>query len=94
MKSLPYVQPKPRVLLQSIFLALIGLALFVLLAGCGSDPQALYEKKCGTCHGLDIIDDAPHKGDQWADVVKDMQDKTTTISDDDATAITDYLASR
>ncbi|MEF9841206.1 MAG: cytochrome c [Raoultibacter sp.] len=71
------------------------------LAGCGgaasnaSDPKALYESKCGTCHSLSTVDKAPYTtADEWSADVKKMQAKSSKISDDDAAKITEYLANR
>lgn len=72
-------------------LLVVSLAFF---AGCSSDPKALYENKCGSCHTLEAVDSASYSGDEWDAVVKDMQSKTTTISDDDAEKISEYLKTR
>lgn len=78
---------------------MIALLLFAL-AGCSSDAQAsdgkeLYETKCSSCHSLDTVDNASYQtADQWRDVVDRMKDMSSTISDDDAEKITEYLANR
>ena len=70
-------------------LILAGCMLFASLAfvGCGggaSNGESLYEKKCSSCHSLDIVDSASYSGaEEWAGVVDRMADMTTTISDSD-----------
>lgn len=66
------------------------------LAGCGSsDPAALYESKCSSCHSLSVVDDATYSTtEEWKALVDRMKDMTTTISDEDAEIITEYLANR
>ncbi len=66
------------------------------LVGCSgsSDPQSLYQSKCGSCHSTSTVDNANYSGDQWADVVNRMKDKSSSISDSDAQTITQYLQNR
>lgn len=79
--------------LAALVVATAG-ALF--LTGCGSgDPAALYESKCSSCHSLSTVDNAPYSTpEEWKAVVDRMQAMTTTISDEDAATITEYLANR
>ncbi len=80
------------VLASAFALGTVGL---LFLAGCASDPATLYENKCGSCHSLSTVDNASYStAEEWKDVVDRMKDKTTTISDQDAATITDYLANR
>lgn len=73
-------------------------AVLLVLAGCSSstpDAKQLYETKCSSCHSLETVDKATYSGEeQWKEIVDRMQAMTTTISDDEAKQITDYLANR
>lgn len=88
--------------MKRIYVRTIGVILAVFLvvglgflASCSSsDPQALYENKCGSCHDLSVVEEAQYASSEWADVIKDMQSKTTTISDEDAQKITEYLENK
>lgn len=62
-------------------------------AGCGApSSEKLYQDKCSACHSLNAIpSSASAKSGEWEGCVKRMQDMTTTISDEDAAAITAYL---
>ncbi len=73
----------------------LGVVGLLSLAGCANDPAALYESKCGSCHSLSTVDNASYStAEEWKGVVDRMKDMTTTISDQDAATITDYLANR
>lgn len=93
-----FLRSHRRGLTLAVLVAALSLALLAL-AGCGSDAsndsQALYESKCSTCHSLDVIDQAGYStSEEWGSVVNRMKDMTSTISDDDANKITEYLANR
>lgn len=69
----------------------LGLSAFGI-AGCAKSSETLYKEKCAPCHSLTVVENSSYvKSGQWADVVKQMQKKSTSISDSDATAITEYL---
>ncbi|MEG0070733.1 MAG: cytochrome c [Raoultibacter sp.] len=94
---------KARIATIAVSLCLLTAVSAVGLVGCGgggssensSDPKALYENKCGTCHSLSTVENAPYTTvDEWIADVKKMQAKTSKISDDDAAKITEYLVNR
>ena len=93
MNSSSALKTRGRAVAIALATIVLSLALFVL-AGCSSsDPKQLYESKCGTCHSLETVKNAQYSdAEQWGEVVKRMQAMTTTISDDDAAKITEYLA--
>ncbi|MEG0072318.1 MAG: cytochrome c [Raoultibacter sp.] len=89
-----------RMLLVTSCFLLAAMGAFAL-TGCGggtsnsSDPKALYESKCGTCHSLATVDNAKYTtAEEWIANVKSMQAKSSKISDEDAAEITAYLAGR
>jgi cytochrome c5 len=54
--------------------------------------KAVFEAKCGACHGLDRVTGRKETKEGWADLVKKMRAKSPAITDGDAAAITEYLA--
>lgn len=61
-------------------------------AGGAEDGKALFELKCGVCHGLDRALVRAETREKWAGIIKDMQGKKADwISDADAAKILDYL---
>jgi mono/diheme cytochrome c family protein len=64
-------------------------------AAPAADGKALFESKCGVCHGLDRTTVRKETKEKWASVVKDMQGKKADwISDADAAKIVDFLGSQ
>ena len=60
-----------------------------------ADGKALFEAKCGVCHGLDRATVRKETKEKWVSVVKDMQGKKADwISDADAAKIVEFLASQ
>jgi cytochrome c5 len=61
-------------------------------AGGAEGGKALFELKCGVCHGLDRAFVRAETREKWAGIIKDMQGKKGDwISDADAAKILDYL---
>jgi mono/diheme cytochrome c family protein len=59
-----------------------------------AEGKALFEQKCGVCHGLDRATVRKENKEQWIAIVKDMQGKKADwISDADAAKIVEFLAS-
>ena len=64
-------------------------------AAPAADGKALFEAKCGVCHGLDKATVRKETKEKWASVVKEMQGKKADwISDADAAKIVDFLATQ
>ena len=62
-------------------------------AAPAADGKALFESKCGVCHGLDRATVRKETKDRWAAIVKEMQGKKADwISDADAAKIVEFLA--
>ncbi len=58
-----------------------------------ADGKALFEQKCGVCHGLDRATSRNETREKWAAIVKTMQEKKADwISDAEAARILDYLS--
>lgn len=58
-----------------------------------ADAKALFEKKCSTCHGLDKPKSQKKTQAEWIETVMRMKNKNgAPVNDDEAKAITDYLA--
>jgi mono/diheme cytochrome c family protein len=56
------------------------------------DGKALFDSKCGVCHGIDRATARKETKEKWASIVKDMQGKKADwISDAEAAKIVDYL---
>jgi mono/diheme cytochrome c family protein len=63
-------------------------------APAAAEGKALFEQKCGVCHGIDRATARHESKDKWAEIVKSMQGKKADwISDADASKIVEYLAS-
>jgi mono/diheme cytochrome c family protein len=59
-----------------------------------AEGKALFEQKCGVCHGLDRATVRKENKEKWISIVKDMQSKKADwISDADAAKIVEFLAS-
>jgi mono/diheme cytochrome c family protein len=59
-----------------------------------AEGKALFEQKCGVCHGLDRATVRKESKDRWIEVVREMQGKKGDwISDADAAKIVEFLAS-
>ena len=62
-------------------------------AAPAADGKALFEAKCGVCHGIDRAAVRKETKEKWASIVKEMQGKKADwISDADAAKIVDFLA--
>jgi mono/diheme cytochrome c family protein len=58
------------------------------------EGKALFEQKCGVCHGLDRASARTETKEKWSAIIKEMQGKREGwISDDDAARVLDYLTS-
>jgi cytochrome c5 len=55
--------------------------------------KALFDAKCGVCHGLDRAAVRHETKEKWASIVKEMRGRRPEwISDAEASKIVDYLA--
>jgi len=62
-------------------------------AAPAADGKALFEAKCGVCHGIDRALVRKETKEKWASIVKEMQGKKADwISDAEASKIVDFLA--
>ena len=60
----------------------------------GLDGQALFEKKCGACHGLSLTTGRREWKPEWRRIVDRMARKRDGwISAEEAAAVVDYLGS-
>ena len=60
----------------------------------GLDGKALFEKKCGVCHGLSLATGRREWKPEWKGIVDRMARKRDGwISPEEAAAIVDYLGS-
>lgn len=58
-----------------------------------AEGKALFEQKCGVCHGLDRATGRAETRVKWAAVIKTMQEKKADwISDAEAAKILEFLA--
>ena len=58
------------------------------------EGKAVFEQKCGVCHGLDRATARTETKEGWAAIIKEMQGKRADwITDDEAAKILDYLTS-
>lgn len=57
------------------------------------EGKALFEQKCGVCHGVDRATARTESKEKWASIVKSMQSKKADwISDAEAGKIVEFLA--
>lgn len=62
-------------------------------ASPAAEGKALFEQKCGVCHGLDRATARAESKEKWAQIVKEMQGRRPDwISDADAAKIVEFLA--
>lgn len=58
-----------------------------------AEGKALFEKKCGVCHGIGKATARKATKEQWSEIVKSMQGKKADwISDAEASKILEFLA--
>ncbi len=58
-----------------------------------AEGKALFEQKCGVCHGLDRATSRSETRVKWAEIIKTMQEKKADwISDGEAAKILEYLS--
>jgi competence protein ComEA len=53
--------------------------------------KAVLTAMCTTCHGTDVITDAPRTVPSWVDTILSMKDFGAQGSEDDWKAVTDYI---
>ncbi len=57
-----------------------------------AEGKALFEQKCGVCHGLDRATGRSETREKWAEIIKTMQmKKADWISDAEAAKILEFL---
>src|SRR5512139_3419654 len=62
-------------------------------AAPAADGKALFEQKCGVCHGLDRAIVRTETREKWTEIVKTMQGKKADwITDAEAAKIVEFLA--
>lgn len=58
------------------------------------EGKAVFEEKCGVCHGLDRATARTETKERWKEIIRDMQGRRADwITDEDAARILDYLTS-
>jgi mono/diheme cytochrome c family protein len=63
-------------------------------ASAAAEGKALFEQKCGVCHGLDRATARKESKEKWIRVVEEMQGKKADwISDAEGAKIVEFLAS-
>lgn len=63
-------------------------------ASAAMEGKALFEQKCGACHGLERATVRKESKEKWVAVVREMQGKKKDwISDAEADKIAEFLAS-
>ena len=94
--------------IRSVVLCVLSLLLLILAIGCSkqeapkpaalpaaggaADGKALFEQKCGVCHGLDRATVRSESKEKWVSIVKEMQGKKADwISDVEAAKIVEFL---
>ncbi len=59
-----------------------------------AEPAELVKTACTTCHNLDVVTQKLVSKDEWRDVVNAMVKKGAALKPDEASAVTDYLATK
>jgi len=89
--------------MKKLVICIIGVAFFILpvVSACSAEKQtgqavdtkALFEKKCGSCHGLDKPKSKQKTQPEWADTVLRMKNKNgAPVNEEEVKSITEYLA--
>lgn len=81
----------------------LAAAAMTLVCGCAAaptsgtattpDPAALIQQHCTRCHSVQRIKAADHDAAGWAATIKRMQGKGAQVTDAEAAAIAQFLAS-
>lgn len=57
-----------------------------------SQGKAVFEKKCGSCHGLDKARSKKKNEKEWLATVERMKKKGASLNDEETSAVVEYLA--
>lgn len=60
----------------------------------GLDGEAILNAKCGSCHSIDKVLAEEYDAVGWAAVIDEMIVKGAQLTDDEATALAEYLSLR
>lgn len=52
----------------------------------------LLQDRCVKCHGLDVVEEESYSQAEWEATVENMRQKGTTLTDDEAKTLVEYLA--
>lgn len=95
-----------RTMKRSLALALLVVVL-ISAAACKKEPPApaptpgqatgldgavILQEKCTTCHDLQRVEAAQYDDVGWEQVVERMRDKGADLTDDEVTALAEYLS--
>lgn len=58
----------------------------------GLDGEAILNAKCGSCHSIDTVLAEENDAVGWAAVIDDMITRGAQLTDDEATALAEYLS--
>jgi cytochrome c5 len=58
----------------------------------GLDGAAILQEKCTVCHSLERVEAAQYDDVGWEQVIERMREKGADLTDDEATALAEYLS--
>jgi mono/diheme cytochrome c family protein len=56
--------------------------------------DALLQRACSSCHGIDLTTNRPRSRDEWTDVVSRMVGNGAQLNDDEYNLLIEYLATQ
>ncbi len=59
-----------------------------------TQANAVLQRACTSCHGMDLIAGQPRSRDEWTDVVSRMVGNGAQLNDDEYNMLIDYLATQ
>ncbi len=62
--------------------------------GQNGQAEAVLQRACTSCHGIDVTVGQPRSRDEWTDVVSRMIGNGAQLSDDEYALLIDYLAAQ
>ena len=80
--------------LSAIPVVTIFFAISVSAVPKANDPKNVFEKKCGSCHGLDKTTSKKKTKNEWESTVQRMKKNGADLNDSEIKTIVDFLSAK